>query len=153
MKSKLKPFISAFLLSLILFISLPLSAIAGDLETVNFNEKNNIIQLAQVSSYRQYTMLGNWTGSPDCSIKFYEDNGSMVEGICDNGSYAHVFTGKYINDTKIMGATTRIDPAGCKTDVAMDIEFITPDLVIYSQDGWNGCRVETSSGRQVWRRS
>jgi hypothetical protein len=104
-----------------------------------------------VSAY-SYNMVGSWTGSPDCPIQFWQDDGYRVAGNCDNGSYDHQFRGTYFSSNTISGSVTRYDPAGCKTTTHFVITFIKSGLVMYEQGGWRGCGVITGPGTQTWRK-
>jgi hypothetical protein len=100
----------------------------------------------------KFSILGDWSGSPDCPITFYRDNGTSVYGNCDNGSYQHIFQGEYTGTNRINLTVTRIDPKKCRTNAMASLKILGPDIVKYSQEGWHGCGVNTGPGSQVWER-
>ncbi|MBX9252692.1 hypothetical protein H1Q63_01565 [Desmonostoc muscorum CCALA 125] len=111
---------------------------------------NNIESTSQENSFN---LMGDWSGSSDCPITIYEDNGEDVKGNCEKDSYSHVFSGRYSSGNKISLTITRIDPKNCKTSVRGFIQVIDNDHVKYSQEGWNGCGVRTAPvARQDWFR-
>lgn len=95
-------------------------------------------------------MVGEWSGSPDCPIFFYLDDGQNVRGDCDNGSYDHNIIGRYVGEETISITLERIDPQKCKTSVQGYITKIGYNQVRMRQEGWNGCGVRTKPGSQVW---
>ena len=98
-------------------------------------------------------MVGNWLGSPDCTIVIYKDDGKNVEGNCDVGEYRHKISGMYTNDNHIDMTITRTDPTNCSTSVGGSIQIVGPNRVNLSQYGWNGCQVKTAPVSQLLERS
>ena len=102
---------------------------------------------------QSFSMIGSWQGSPDCPIEFYRDNGSYVEGSCDNGAFNHIIRGTYAGSGRINTTTERIDPQRCSTTVRGYIQILSNNRVKYWQNGWNGCGVRTAPATQYWTRS
>lgn len=105
-----------------------------------------------VEARPDFSMIGDWSGSSDCPITFYRDNGKSVEGNCDNGSTNHVVRGKYSSEERIDITITRTDPNSCVTSVQGYIQVIDTNTVKYWQQGWNGCGVRTRPATQEWSR-
>ncbi|ACK74169.1 hypothetical protein PCC7424_5610 (plasmid) [Gloeothece citriformis PCC 7424] len=99
-----------------------------------------------------FSMLGDWSGSPDCPIVFYKDNQNYVEGRCDGNFHQHIFRGNYSNSNFISLTVTRIDPKHCQTSTPAKIRVIDYNHVNYWQAGWHGCGQETNPGTQDWYR-
>ena len=99
-----------------------------------------------------FNIMGVWSGSPDCSVVFTEDDGEDVFGNCDNNSYKHAISGSYVGKNNIRITVTRTDPAKCTTSVSGHIKIRGKNNLIFSQKGWNGCGVSTSTGTQHWSR-
>lgn len=109
--------------------------------------------VACAASAYAYSMIGTWDGSPDCTVRFWSDDGYSVQGNCGtSGGFDHEFRGHYTATNKIEGTTTRIAPDGCQTQVKMAITFLDPDSVVYWQEGWHGCGANTAAGTQIWHR-
>ncbi|MBX9252696.1 hypothetical protein H1Q63_01585 [Desmonostoc muscorum CCALA 125] len=125
-------------------VALSLSLSLLGLTTLPATAKEPVIN--KIQSTRQqnsFNLMGDWSGSSDCPITIYEDNGENIKGNCDNGSYSHVFRGRYSNGNKISLIVTRKDPNNCETSVSALIQVIDSNHVKYSQEGWNGCGVRT----------
>lgn len=106
----------------------------------------------QLYAQQYFSLRGDWAGSPDCPITFYRDDGSRVEGNCDNVSFNHRFIGTYVDSNTIELRVYRTDPNKCTTDVDAYIEVINRNIVKYRQQGWNGCGVRTAPSSQIWTR-
>lgn len=102
---------------------------------------------------QSFSMIGSWSGSPDCPIEFYRDNGNNIEGSCDIGTVNHIFRGKYVGSNRIDTTTERIDTKGCSTIVRGYIQVLNSNRVKYWQNGWDGCGVRTPPGTQYWNRN
>lgn len=112
-----------------------------------------ILSTATLPAYaKPFNVVGEWSGSPDCPIVFYRDDGVSIEGNCDNGSFDHVIKGTYANENLINITLTRIDPNGCRTSVKGYLQVLNPYTMRMSQQGWNGCGVRTGPGGQTWQR-
>lgn len=105
-----------------------------------------------VEARPDFSMIGEWSGSPDCPITFYRDDGKNAEGNCDNGTVSHDIKGQYSSEARIDVTITRTDPNGCVTSVPGYIQLIDTNTVKYWQRGWNGCGVRTPPATQVWSR-
>ena len=102
-----------------------------------------------------FNIIGEWTGSPDCQINFLDDDGTTIEGNCDNGSFNHIIQGSYStkDPNRINITVTRIDySTGCKTSVRGYIRVIDNDNVRFWQEGWHGCGVNTAPATSTWTR-
>jgi hypothetical protein len=100
-------------------------------------------------------MVGDWSGSPDCVVSFYQDDGSTIDGNCDNGNFNHVISGRYSrnDENKIDITITRDDVRQkCKTSVKGYLKILDNNTIKMWQQGWDGCGVDTPSGSQVWQR-
>ncbi|MFO1422168.1 MAG: hypothetical protein U1F70_00715 [Candidatus Competibacteraceae bacterium] len=104
------------------------------------------------SSRKKISMVGSWSGSPDCTVIFNKDDGEEVEGDCDNIGYKHHFKGIYDAPDSIRVTITRTDPEKCITNTQGHIKINNPYSATFGQSGWNGCGVTTSSGTQSWSR-
>lgn len=127
-------------------------AVNQESASANNGQFNENLQNNTTSVVSSFKMTGNWTGSPDCPIVFYQDDGRTVYGDCNNGSYNHIFRGTYSTPNSIALTITRIDPNQCQTSVTGNIQVINGNTVNYSQAGWNGCGVTTPPGSQTWTR-
>jgi len=105
-------------------------------------------------SRRKYaSLVGDWLGSPVCTLTFRLDNGKNVDGSCNTDSVRHEFAGIYDADDKVRITITRIDPEQCKTSAPGYIRIENDDTIEVSQDGWDGCNVKTGSARTRLQRS
>ncbi|MDB9394210.1 MAG: hypothetical protein GPJ00_06175 [Microcystis aeruginosa W13-18] len=107
------------------------------------------------SAYAQkgyFNLVGSWTGSPDCPINIYRDDGRRVLGDCYNGTYDHIFIGRYSGNDRINLKVYRIDPNDCITSVNASLRVINSDRLSYQQQGWSGCGVQTPGASQTWVR-
>lgn len=107
---------------------------------------------AQPEYFNLVGRVGSWTGSPDCRIHFYRDDGRRVLGDCYNGTYDHIFIGRYSSNNRINLEVYRIDPNDCITSVNATLKVINDDKLSYHQQGWSGCGVETNDVDQTWVR-
>jgi hypothetical protein len=99
-------------------------------------------------------LAGSWSGSPDCEIKFLQDDGKDVLAVCDNDRFHHRISGIYTSGLIIIGKTARLNiKTKCKTSVDSAIRIIDSDNLEYLQAGWNGCGISTSSITQIWKRN
>jgi len=99
-----------------------------------------------------FNIVGEWSGSPDCPLHFYQDDGKTIEGDCDNGAYNHIIKGTYSSSDRIDITIKRIDPDKCITTVRGYIKVINDNKVKIQQQGWDGCGVRTKPGSQIWNR-
>ena len=92
------------------------------------------------------SLVGRWSGSPDCTLIFSSDDGKRVEGSCDNAGFQHKFAGDYLSPTKIRIRITRVDRrTGCSTSIGGELEMVDSNTIRVRQEGWNGCGVRTDS--------
>jgi hypothetical protein len=91
----------------------------------------------------RFTLLGKWTGSRDCTVRFFLDDGKNIKGVCDIGVVSHSLTGTYLDNRSITLRNVRRDQKGCETNVDGTIIFRDKNTIEYSQAGWDGCGVRT----------
>jgi len=108
----------------------------------------SVLTISQPTYANSFNLIGDWSGSPDCPLIIYEDDGKNIKGNCDNGSYSHVINGSYASENKISVIVTRKDPNNCKTSVRGFIQVIDKNHLKYSQEGWNGCGVRTKPAKR-----
>jgi hypothetical protein len=116
------------------------------------DSKQQFFNLIEAEPISNFSIIGNWTGSPDCPIVFTKDSGTLVEGSCNNASYKHTFRGRYVAPRRIDLVLTRVDPANCSTSVNTSIFILNNNQLLYRQGGWDGCGVKTQPGEQNWTR-
>ena len=103
---------------------------------------------------RKYaSLVGEWAGSPYCTLVVRVDDGEKVQGSCDTAAVQHLFDGVYQSDDGVRLTLTRIDPDKCKTTAAGDIKIENDDTIVVSQAGWDGCQVKTGSATTLLKRS
>src|SRR4051812_40551465 len=94
--------------TLVLCVVAVMQAEAG---TVNISRQvlaNSYVNIAQ-----RYNMVGSWSGSADCTIVFYKDDGQNVAGNCNNEGVSHHFEGTYTSSDTIQLIITRTDSNNC----------------------------------------
>ncbi len=103
---------------------------------------------SQAARSRKFSLVGTWTGSQDCTMVFYKDDGKNIEGSCDNAGFIHRFTGAYSDPENINISINRIDrKTKCETQVTGYIKIIGQHNIEVGQLGWNGCGVTTANAR------
>jgi len=106
-----------------------------------------------VNPSRPYgSLFGRWSGASGCTLVFRKDDGSDVEGSCDDINVRHQVTGFYVGDDSVAIVITRIDEKQCSTIVSGYVKIESRDVIEAVQDGWNGCGVQTPPARTRLRR-
>jgi len=109
---------------------------------------------SQTAPSPKFSLVGTWTGSPDCPMVFYKDDAKNIEGSCDNTGFIHRFAGTYRDPSNINITITRTDrKTTCETRVTGSIRIVGTDHIEVSQASWNGCGAATGPLTTAFRRS
>ena len=95
---------------------------------------------------REFSLVGEWAGSPDCMVRISKDDGNSLQGNCDTATVLHEVTGTYIDSRNINIIITRTDLGNrCATKVVGTIRIVASDRLEMGSNGWNGCGVTTGA--------
>ena len=98
------------------------------------------------------SLVGNWLGSPYCTLVFLKDDGKSVEGSCDTAGVRHRFTGRYDTENTVKITITRIDEKQCAVRADGYIIIENSDTIEVGQEAWDGCGVKTEPAKTRLRR-
>ena len=94
------------------------------------------------------SLIGSWSGSPDCLVVIHKDDGNEIEGSCDNNKVKHYLKGNYVAPDNISIIITRTDQKSCVTETKGFFKIINNNRLSTGTNGWNGCGVTTASAAQ-----
>lgn len=114
--------------------------------------KSYFVDDTKITAITSPSLVGSWGGTSDCTVVISKDDHKNVEGSCDRDNYRHRFSGAYQDARNINITITRTDPQNCVTNASGYIKIISDNSIEFGQNAWNGCGVNTRSGKQVLSR-
>ena len=109
--------------------------------------------VSTASGRKHLSLAGDWLGAPSCTLVIRVDDGKNIEGSCDMAGVRHMFAGVYKADDHVQITITRIDQNRCTTKAPGYVRIQNDDTIEVSQDGWDGCDVQTGPARTTLQRS